>query len=295
MNLDKQNTLIIPKGLLEYKGAKQLFEYNNNSTIIYKDFDFDLINIEFYTQTYCIVYNCMGRETITSYDFESVTIGNDELLFLPKDMYLVSDFIKTNKSLKAFLFFFNDDIIDKFLSTKKLNKKILESKVNFYKMEVSDAIVEYINSITTISKNQYKSKYFLELKLLELLHIIDSTDKDNKLVQSFLTRNINKEKRNIESLMKQHYLNNFTMKDYALLSGRSLSTFHRDFKSNTNMTPKQYLLNLKLEYANKALIESEKSVSAISYEIGYENISHFIKAFKNRYKITPKQLSKTII
>ena len=88
--------------------------------------------------------------------------------------------------------------------------------------------------------------------------------------------------------MKQYFLNNFTMKDYALLSGRSLSTFYRDFKLHTNMTPKQYLLNLKLEYAHNLLNKSDKSVSTISFEIGYENISHFIKAFKNKYNITPE-------
>jgi len=210
-------------------------------------------------------------------------------------MYLVSDFIKTNKDLKAFLFFFNDSIIEKFLSSKKTPKNIVESKVNFYKMEVNDAVVTYINSLTTVCKKQYHSEQFLELKLLELLYIIDSTDTSNKLVLSLLTRNIDKKKRNIVSLMKQYFLNNFTIKDYALLSGRSLSTFHRDFKSYTNITPKQYLLNLKLEYAHNLLNKSDKSVSEISYEIGYENISHFIKAFKNRYKTTPKQLSKTII
>ena len=295
MNIQKENTLIIPSGLSEYKSVKQLFEYDNGATIIYKNLDFDLINIEFYTQTYCIVFNCDGAETITSYDFNSVITDSNELLFLPKDMYLVSDFIKTNKVLKAFLFFFNDDIIEKFLSAKKFNKSVVESKVTFYKMNVNNAVIEYMNSLTIVSKDQYKSKYFLELKLLELLHIIDSTDKENKLIQSLLTRNIDKEKRNIKSLMKQYFLSNFTMKDYALLSGRSLSTFYRDFKLHTNMTPKQYLLNLKLEYAHNLLNESKKSVSKISFEIGYENISHFIKAFKNKYNITPKQLSKTII
>jgi AraC-like DNA-binding protein len=85
------------------------------------------------------------------------------------------------------------------------------------------------------------------------------------------------------------------LNDYALLSGRSLSTFHRDFKRYNDITPKQYLLDLKLEYACDQLKNSDKPVSEISYDIGYENVSHFIKAFKKKYNTTPKQLSKKII
>lgn len=288
----KNNTLVIPKGLHTHDKVEQLFKYNNSATILYKSFDYDLNNLEFYTQTYCIVYNCSGVETITSYDFKEVIIRENEMLFLPKDMYLISDFVKIEKSLEAFLFFFNDDIIEKFLSMKKIKKNIVDKKVGFFKMEVNSSVIEYINALRQVSKNQFDSKHFLELKLLELLCIIDSSDEKNRLVNALLYRNIDKNKRNIKSLMKKYYLSNLTLKDYAVLSGRSLSTFHRDFKRYNDMTPKQYLLDLKLEYAHNQLKNNEKSVSDISSEVGYENVSHFIKAFKKKYNTTPKQLSK---
>jgi AraC family transcriptional regulator, exoenzyme S synthesis regulatory protein ExsA len=291
----KSNTLVIPKGLHAYEKVEQLFKYNNDATILYKSLNFDLINVEFYTQTYCIVYSCSGVETITSYDFKEVIIRENELLFLPKDMHLISDFIKKDKTLEAFLFFFNDDVIEKFLSLKKLKKNIVHDKVSFYKIDVNSSVCEYMKSLKQVSKNQFHSKYFLELKLLELLCIIDSTDAENKLANSFLSRNIDKNKRNIKSLMKKYFLSNLTLNDYAVLSGRSLSTFHRDFKRYNDITPKQYLLDLKLEYAYDLLNNSDTSVSEISYEIGYENVSHFIKAFKKKYNTTPKQLSKKAI
>ena len=86
----------------------------------------------------------------------------------------------------------------------------------------------------------------MEIKLLELLYIIDTID--NRLVQSLMIENKDKEKRNIKSLMKKYYLSNFTMNEYALLSGRSLSTFHRDFKKHNNTTPKQYLLDSLISF-----------------------------------------------
>jgi len=284
------DTLYIPKELIEYKGIKQIFNYQNESTILYKNMDFNLINFEFYTQTYCIVFNCNGTETITSYDYQNVQIGKNELIFLPKDTHLISDFIKNNQNLEAYMLFFNDEIIEKYLSMKNIYKLKQEKSVSFYKMNTNDSVFQFIKSLSTVSKDQYDSKHFLELKLLEFLHIVDAID--DRIIESLNTNNENKNKRNIRSLMKKYYLNDFSMKDFAKLSGRSLSTFHRDFKSSYKQTPKQYLLNLRLEYAHNELLRSTKSVSQIANEIAYNNISHFIKAFKLKYGITPKQLSK---
>ena len=286
-----QNTLIIPKGLANYSGVKKIFEYDKNSTILYKSLDYNLENVEFYTQTHCIVFNCNGIETITAYDFSSVEIGVNELLFLPKDMYLISDFIRNNKNLEAYLFFFDEEIIEKFLAIKSVNKKYKEKATSFYKMNINNSVLKFIESLNLVSKNQFNSKHFLELKLLELLHIVEFIDEN--ILDSLYSINKNKNKRNIKSLMKKYFLSDFSMEDYAKLSGRSLSSFHRDFKKHNTITPKQYLLNLKLQYAKNELIKSHKNVSDIAMEIGYTNISHFIKAFKEKYNITPKQLSKS--
>jgi len=289
------NTLIIPDGIKKFDGVQALFKAYKNSTIIYKELDYELLNVEFYTQSFCIVFSCGGVERITSYDFRNIDISKDQMLFLPKDIYLISDFFKQEKTLKAFLFFFDDELIEKFLAQKKFNKKLYEKKAEFYIIEVNNSIKDYMQNLKSVCKNQYNSKEFLELKLLELLYLIDANDKNKKLLHSLFTLNKDKNKRNISLIMKRHFLSNFTLEDFALLSGRSLSSFHRDFKRQHNITPKQYLINLKLEYAKEALKKENISVSDIASKIGYENLSHFIKAFKSKFGFTPKQFSKTLI
>jgi hypothetical protein len=51
---------------------------------------------------------------------------------------------------------------------KKLRKNIVEKKVSFFKMDVNGSVLEYMNALKQVSKNQFDSKPFLELKLLEL-------------------------------------------------------------------------------------------------------------------------------
>ena len=89
--------------------------------------------------------------------------------------------------------------------------------------------------------------------------------------------------------MSQYALSNLTVTDLAALSGRSVTSFNRDFKKTYSTTPKRWLLDQRLEYANTLLEQTDQTVTDIALQIGYENVSHFIKAFKDKYGATPKQ------
>jgi len=294
-NFSSHDTLILPQGLKDFPDVKSLFTFNKNTGILHKKINQNLINVEFYTQSHVIVFNISGIETITAYDCKSIKIEENELLFLPKDNYLISDFIKKNTQLEAYLFFLDEDIIETFLSKQKKETEGNKEETSFFKIASSPALKDYIKTLKSISSQMKSSKQFLEIKILELLYLIKSQDKHKKL-QGFLSTNNNyKNKRNILSLMKKYYLNNFSIQDFATLSGRSLSSFHRDFKAVYKTTPNQFLVKIKMQHANTALEEENKTVSEIASDLGYENISHFIKAYKNIYHITPKQKQKNAL
>lgn len=70
----------------------------------------------------------------------------------------------------------------------------------------------------------------------------------------------------------------------------SESSFSQCFKRATGITPKEYLTNIKLSKAKDMIFHS--SVSEVAYDLGYDNISHFISLFKSKYGMTPKQYKK---
>ncbi|PKM51923.1 MAG: AraC family transcriptional regulator [Firmicutes bacterium HGW-Firmicutes-7] len=73
----------------------------------------------------------------------------------------------------------------------------------------------------------------------------------------------------------------------------SASNLTACFKKKTNMTPKEYQNLLKIRTSKEAL--RHKNVTEVCYDLGFENVSYFIKLFKNYYGETPKQFSmKTI-
>ena len=63
----------------------------------------------------------------------------------------------------------------------------------------------------------------------------------------------------------------------------------RTFRELTGYTPKQYLLENRLLHSRQMLLTSELSVSDISFRCGFPDVGNFIRSFKERYHVTPKQ------
>jgi pimeloyl-ACP methyl ester carboxylesterase/AraC-like DNA-binding protein len=100
---------------------------------------------------------------------------------------------------------------------------------------------------------------------------------------------VNKTGLNLEKIMSENYLYNLKVEEFAKLCGRSLSAFKRDFRKVFKTTPSKWIKNKRLEYAKTLLIESNLNINEICYDSGFVNASHFIKSFKEQYKISPHQ------
>ena len=61
------------------------------------------------------------------------------------------------------------------------------------------------------------------------------------------------------------------------------------FKKETGLTIKEYMIKKRMERARELLQSSEKTVSDIALEVGYDNLSYFIRQFRGFYGVTPKQ------
>ena len=53
-----------------------------------------------------------------------------------------------------------------------------------------------------------------------------------------------------------------------------------------------YLINYRLQEAAKLLASTEKKVTVISKDTGFDSVDYFCKAFKKYYKLTPTEYRK---
>jgi AraC-like DNA-binding protein len=285
--------LVIPQSLYAMSDINVLF-HHGNSGIFYKDLAHDLVDVEFYTNIPCVIYIESGQETIVTPDNKTYILAEQTAIFLPQGINLHSDYVKSTDNLKAYLVFFADDIITDFVSSVRMKYINETDKGELLKIDCGSLIKMYFNSIQLLNKQGSQSPELIRIKLLELLHLLHVYDRG--IFQAVLhSKQVSSSpKRNLTRLLNNSDIFKLTVDELAHLSGRSVSTFTRDFKVVYETTPKKWLQNKRLTRANELLRDTELTVTHVAADLGYENTSHFIKSFKDKYQVTPKQFKKTI-
>nr|WP_251372421.1 AraC family transcriptional regulator [Rheinheimera oceanensis] len=92
--------------------------------------------------------------------------------------------------------------------------------------------------------------------------------------------------------MVRNFTFNVSASQFAFLTGRSLSTFKRDFKTVFNDTPGNWIRKKRLEEAYFLMSTKGEKPSDIYLDLGFENLSHFSFAFKKMFGVNPKDLAR---
>lgn len=92
--------------------------------------------------------------------------------------------------------------------------------------------------------------------------------------------------------MQQHYDRPIRIRELAEQIPMSEGQFSRFFKAMTRQTPVEYLNAYRIKQAAELLRSSDRKVSDIALEVGFEHISYFIRVFRKAMLVTPAQFRK---
>ena len=84
---------------------------------------------------------------------------------------------------------------------------------------------------------------------------------------------------------------NLKLEEIAFLCNMSLSTFKRQFIKEYNESPGKWLQNKRLQNAKNLLEQGKLKPSDIYLDFGYNNLSNFSIAFKNKFGFNPSEIS----
>lgn len=91
------------------------------------------------------------------------------------------------------------------------------------------------------------------------------------------------------SLIESEYSEPLTLASLAQSAGMSEKYFCRFFKQMTRYSPIEYLNRHRIEVACYRLMSGTQSVTDIAYDCGFNDLSYFIRMFKQIVGMTPKQ------
>ena len=219
----------------------------------------------------------------------SVVVNKDQSLLLKKGNWLWTELLDVDTTYYCKLLFFSDNKLKEFLEkhTKPSPKTIIDSP--YFVIRNDDYIISYLNSLTTISDAPpvfFENLIALKFEELMLYLLQKYGGKFEMYLKSLILEETSPFKKIIESKVQS----NLKLGEIAFLCNMSLSTFKRHFTSEYKMTPGKWLQERRLETAKKLLEKGELKSSDIYLDFGYNNLSNFSIAFKNKYGFSPKNL-----
>lgn len=222
-------------------------------------------------------------------DDKTVKITNQHFVVMKSGNCLMSENVSESFKLyhSILLFFSNNELLSFLEKYKGYTKQRSEHK-SFYIFEYDHFIESYVSSLEQISnfsdqmKGQILSNKFEELMLyltgkhgFDFLNALVNTQ-DNKLAQ-------------LNAIIDNNKLNKLTLEELSFLANMSISTFKREFFKIYNTSPMKWFSEQRMNHAAFLLETNTKKPIELYEEIGYENLSNFIQAFKKKFGMTPKQ------
>lgn len=283
----QDNVLLIPDSLHQFSDARTIMSHGH-AGVFYKFIRQDMFGIEFFTNAPCLAYVAKGREVFYDANGTETIVAAGDMLLMPRHHHMVSDFSNESGPLEAWLFFFSDAVINQFLKTT--SSRVAQKPTSKIALFSGSACLRaFVQALPDVYATVAAPPPLVNAKLLELLYLLHLSDADQQLSAFLLNQNRDKARRNIKQLMREYALADLTVADYAQLSGRSLSAFHRDFKREFGIAPSKWLRRMRLEHARDMVLNSSALVSEIAHAAGFADTSHFIKAYKAHFFSTPKQ------
>ena len=223
------------------------------------------------------------------FDNSSFAIDNSKFLLMKSGHYLMTEKLSNIEDYyRSILFFFSNEDVLKFIRKFELNPTESSKLYSTYSFNYDSFIKRFADSLLDISKlSTAIQKNILDAKFEEImLYLVEFKGVD--FLYSIINNSDNNSQRFIQTI-ESNQLNKLTIKELSFLSNMSVSTFKREFEKHFHNSPSKWFQEKRLEHSAFLLKNKAKRPSDIFEEIGYENLSNFIQAFKVKFGVTPKQ------
>ena len=156
-----------------------------------------------------------------------------------------------------------------------------------FKEEDNPQIFDIVKEL--LKENRNKDTYYDKFFVLYVETILTLLLREQKTNYSTIK---NKNIERAVAYIDEYFFTEIDLNKIASNSGYCTDRFRNIFKSVTGVTPKKYILDKRLNYAKKLLIETNDSVEEISLQSGFNYYSRFSLFFKEQTGMSPTEYRK---
>ena len=154
-----------------------------------------------------------------------------------------------------------------------------------------DAIIKVYEKIDTLSS--VKDGFYAFMQFMTILYELSRCDGARTLATSSYARveeeSDSRRVRKVKKFINENYMNDIRLAEMADIAGMSPSAFSRFFKLRTGRNLTDYIIDLRLGFASRRLVDSTDSIAEIGYSCGFNNLSNFNRIFKKKKGCSPSE------
>ena len=169
-----------------------------------------------------------------------------------------------------------------------MKKMMLEAQKGLaFPMEAIIRVYQMLDTLSSI-----KDGYYAFTQFMTILYELSKYEGRPLASSSYAKVEISSDSRRVQkvrSFIDQNYRDEIRLPQVAEIAGMSPSAFSRFFKLHTGRNLSDYVIDLRLGYASRLLVDSSRSVAEIGYTCGFNNLSNFNRIFKKRKGCSPTE------
>lgn len=246
-------------------------------------------DFEPFVQDFALTYVLNGIMIIND-GAETTEYNTGEIGFISKNQLVKTQKLpRDNKPFIAISIFLAKETLYNFSKQNNmLPKGQYTGKPNFifpqdpFLMAFFNSIVPYFENPDALTEN------LVNIKTNELIEILIKQTQMQNILFNFQDAF----KIDLEAYMNRNFTHNIPIEQFAKLTGRSISTFKRDFQQVFKVTPNKWLIKKRLDLAHFLIAKQNKKPVEVYYDVGFVSLAHFSRAFKTEFKINPSEVKK---
>ena len=185
-------------------------------------------------------------------------------------------------------------LFDLSMKSPVLQSLLQNTQPLLFEQVIYPSLQKIVNEIVTESVDETFKLFFLRVKAEELVCrlLMELEKRDEKHLVALNINDIQNIYK-VKEQMLEHLVIPPVIKELSVCANMSPSKLKRLFKQIFGNSIFSYYQEFRMKEAARLLKEEKQSVSDVGYQLGFTNLSHFSRVFKEHIGIKPKQYSRS--